>query len=70
MLFPGVLGSVVGGRLGYVLFYQPQAYMDDPLKFIRVREGGMSFHGGLLGVIASQWCSQSLAEDRSGRSWT
>lgn len=55
MLFLGVLGTVVGGRLGYVLFYQPQAYLDDPLKFLRVWEGGMSFHGGLLGVIASQW---------------
>jgi len=55
MLFLGVLGTIVGGRLGYVLFYQPQAYMDDPLKFFRVWEGGMSFHGGLLGVIASQW---------------
>lgn len=55
MLFLGVLGTIVGGRLGYVLFYQPQAYMNDPLKFLRVWEGGMSFHGGLLGVIASQW---------------
>lgn len=55
ILFLGVLGTIVGGRLGYVLFYQPQAYMDDPLKFFRVWEGGMSFHGGLMGVIASQW---------------
>lgn len=55
MLFLGVLGTIVGGRLGYVLFYQPQAYMNDPLKFLRVWEGGMSFHGGLLGVVASQW---------------
>lgn len=55
MLFLGVLGTIVGGRLGYVLFYQSQAYMDDPLKFFRVWEGGMSFHGGLLGVITSQW---------------
>lgn len=55
MLFLGVLGTIVGGRLGYVLFYQLQAYIDEPLKIIRVWEGGMSFHGGLLGVIASQW---------------
>jgi phosphatidylglycerol---prolipoprotein diacylglyceryl transferase len=55
MLFLGVLGTVVGGRLGYVLFYQPEVYMGDPLKVFRVWEGGMSFHGGLLGVLASQW---------------
>ena len=47
------LGIVLGGRLGYALFYQPGHYLADPLAFLRLWEGGMSFHGGLLGVIAA-----------------
>lgn len=46
-----VIGIVVGGRVGYALFYQPGHYLDDPLGFFRLWEGGMSFHGGLLGTI-------------------
>ncbi|HEX9906273.1 MAG TPA: prolipoprotein diacylglyceryl transferase, partial [Propylenella sp.] len=46
-----VLGIVLGGRIGYALFYQPGHYLDDPLAFLRLWEGGMSFHGGLLGTI-------------------
>jgi phosphatidylglycerol---prolipoprotein diacylglyceryl transferase len=53
MLFYGVLGVVVGGRLGYVLFYKPGYYMGNPLEAFMVWKGGMSFHGGLLGVIAA-----------------
>ncbi len=45
-----VLGVILGGRIGYVLFYQPGTYWDDPLQIIRIWEGGMSFHGGLMGV--------------------
>jgi len=46
-----VLGGVVlGGRLGYVLFYKPGEYLSDPLSILKTWEGGMSFHGGLLGV--------------------
>jgi phosphatidylglycerol---prolipoprotein diacylglyceryl transferase len=45
-----VLGVVLGGRLGYVLFYQPAAYLTHPLQIFAVWEGGMSFHGGMLGV--------------------
>jgi phosphatidylglycerol:prolipoprotein diacylglycerol transferase len=44
------LGVVLGGRLGYVLFYQPQVYLADPKMILAVWEGGMSFHGGMLGV--------------------
>lgn len=44
------LGVVVGGRLGYCLFYQPSVYLADPLGILRVWTGGMSFHGGMLGV--------------------
>lgn len=47
------LGVVLGGRLGYVLFYQPAYYLSHPLQALAVWEGGMSFHGGALGVIAA-----------------
>ncbi len=47
----GALGVVLGGRFGYVVFYNFEAWMRDPLWLFRVWEGGMSFHGGLLGVI-------------------
>jgi phosphatidylglycerol:prolipoprotein diacylglycerol transferase len=50
-----VLGVVLGGRLGYVLFYQPMHYLADPLDAFAVWRGGMSFHGGALGVIAALW---------------
>jgi phosphatidylglycerol:prolipoprotein diacylglycerol transferase len=46
-----VVGVILGGRLGYVLFYNPHKYLENPLKIIQVWEGGMAFHGGLLGVI-------------------
>ena len=50
------LGVVVGGRLGYCLFYQPAIYLSDPLSILKVWTGGMSFHGGMLGVaIAIVW---------------
>jgi phosphatidylglycerol---prolipoprotein diacylglyceryl transferase len=55
MLFLGVLGVVIGGRLGYCLFYKPAYYAAHPLEIFYVWLGGMSFHGGMLGVIASQW---------------
>ena len=48
-----ILGVVLGGRLGYVLFYQPAYYLANPLQIPVVWEGGMSFHGGLLGVITA-----------------
>jgi len=46
-----ILSIVVGGRLGYVLFYNPTKHLADPLEILQVWKGGMSFHGGLLGVI-------------------
>lgn len=45
-----ILGIVIGGRLGFVLFYQPEYYLQHPLEIIKVWHGGMSFHGGFLGV--------------------
>ncbi|WP_338862736.1 prolipoprotein diacylglyceryl transferase [Mycetohabitans rhizoxinica] len=50
MLFYGVLGTIFGGRLGYVLFYKADFYLAHPLDIFKVWEGGMSFHGGFLGV--------------------
>lgn len=51
----GVLGVILGGRLGYVLFYQPGVYLEHPLNILKVWEGGMSFHGGFLGVLVAMW---------------
>lgn len=53
LLFYVAMGVVLGARVGYVLFYQISEFMADPLMIIRVWEGGMSFHGGLLGVITA-----------------
>ena len=47
----GMLGAILGGRLGYILFYNFGAFIDNPMMIIRVWEGGMSFHGGFLGVL-------------------
>lgn len=52
-MFYGMLGVILGGRLGYVLFYGLQNLLQDPLYVVRIWDGGMSFHGGLLGVIAA-----------------
>ncbi|WP_159991651.1 prolipoprotein diacylglyceryl transferase [Pelistega ratti] len=56
LLFYGILGVILGGRLGYVLFYKPLFYLQNPLDIFKVWDGGMSFHGGLIGVlIAMLW---------------
>lgn len=48
-----VAGVILGGRLGFVLFYQPEYYLSHPLEILKIWQGGMSFHGGLLGVIVA-----------------
>ncbi len=53
LLFLGVLGVILGGRFGYVLFYKPAHYFAHPAEIVAVWQGGMSFHGGLLGVMAA-----------------
>ena len=53
LLFYCAMGVVVGGRLGYILFYNFDAWLADPLRLFRVWEGGMSFHGGFLGVLVA-----------------
>jgi phosphatidylglycerol:prolipoprotein diacylglycerol transferase len=50
-----ILGVIIGGRMGYALFYQPGGYLSDPLSILRIWEGGMSFHGGLIGVTVAAW---------------
>ena len=65
MLFYGVLGVVLGGRLGYVLFYQPAHFLAHPLEIFAVWQGGMAFHGGFLGVLVAMW----LFARKSGRHW-
>jgi phosphatidylglycerol:prolipoprotein diacylglycerol transferase len=51
LVFYVALGVVVGGRLGYVLFYQPEQFLHNPLDVFKIWQGGMSFHGGLIGVL-------------------
>lgn len=53
LLFYIVMGVILGGRIGYTLFYNFQGFLDHPLVILRMWEGGMSFHGGLIGVIVS-----------------
>jgi phosphatidylglycerol:prolipoprotein diacylglycerol transferase len=60
ILFLGVLGVIVGGRLGYCLFYKPGYYLQHPLEVFFVWQGGMAFHGGMLGVIGAMlWFAHS-----------
>ncbi len=54
ILFLGVMGVVLGGRIGYCLFYKPAYYLAHPLEIFYVWQGGMSFHGGLLGVVVAE----------------
>jgi phosphatidylglycerol---prolipoprotein diacylglyceryl transferase len=55
MLFYGVFGTILGGRLGYVLFYKPFYYFAHPAEMLAIWQGGMSFHGGFLGVLVALW---------------
>jgi len=55
LIFYSVMGVVAGGRLGYVLFYKPSYYLAHPLEIFYLWEGGMAFHGGLLGVLLVFW---------------
>lgn len=50
-----ILGVILGGRLGFVLFYQPGYYLSHPLDIVKVWQGGMAFHGGLLGVVIASY---------------
>ena len=63
MLFYGMMGVIIGGRLGEVLFYEPLKYFSDPIEIFKVWHGGMSFHGGFLGVLIAM----SLWSRKAGR---
>lgn len=65
LLFYGMLGVIVGGRLGQVFFYEPSHYLAHPIEILAVWKGGMSFHGGFLGVLAAMW----LYARKTGRAW-
>ncbi len=63
LVFYGALGAVLGGRIGYVLFYNFDYFLLHPLSLIRIWEGGMSFHGGLIGVLLAMfWFSRKLGQ--------
>jgi phosphatidylglycerol:prolipoprotein diacylglycerol transferase len=55
LVFYGALGAVLGGRVGYILFYNFPFFMADPLSIFKVWQGGMSFHGGMIGVFIAMW---------------
>ncbi|MEO1573509.1 MAG: prolipoprotein diacylglyceryl transferase [Pseudomonadota bacterium] len=60
LIFFGAMGVIIGGRLGYVLFYQFDEFLADPLYLFKLTQGGMSFHGGLIGVLtAIGWFARS-----------
>jgi phosphatidylglycerol:prolipoprotein diacylglycerol transferase len=65
ILFYGALGVIIGGRLGYVIFYQPAYYLSHPLEIAYLWQGGMSFHGGFLGVLAAM----VLFARKTGKRW-
>ena len=59
LIFYGALGVILGGRMGYVLFYNFEQFLSDPLWLLRVWEGGMAFHGGLLGAEGGEHQDQN-----------
>lgn len=65
ILFYGALGVIIGGRLGYVIFYQPAYYLSHPLEIAYLWQGGMSFHGGFLGVLGAM----VLFARKTGKRW-
>jgi phosphatidylglycerol:prolipoprotein diacylglycerol transferase len=65
LIFYGALGVILGGRFGYVLFYGFSQLLSDPLYLFKIWDGGMSFHGGLIGVLVAMW----LFGRRLGRSF-
>lgn len=65
LLFGTIVGVILGGRLGYVLFYKPVYYFSHPLEILAIWQGGMSFHGGFLGVLAAM----ALVAHRQRLNW-
>ncbi len=65
LLFYGMLGVILGGRLGQVIFYEPGHYLENPLEILAIWKGGMSFHGGFLGVLVAM----GFYARKTGRRW-
>lgn len=65
LIFYGALGVIIGGRLGYMLFYNFPVFISNPLVLFKIWDGGMSFHGGVLGVAIATW----IYARRYHRSW-
>ncbi|MGR9071531.1 MAG: prolipoprotein diacylglyceryl transferase [Gammaproteobacteria bacterium] len=55
LVFYGAIGAMLGGRVGYILFYNFDYFLQDPVVLFKIWQGGMSFHGGMLGVFAGMW---------------
>ena len=70
LVFYAMLGVILGGRIGYAVFYGTEQLLSDPLYLFRITEGGMSFHGGLAGVMVAMWLFAKKSTWRLGRSWT
>ncbi|MEQ8659884.1 MAG: prolipoprotein diacylglyceryl transferase [Gammaproteobacteria bacterium] len=63
LVFYAALGGVLGGRLGYILFYNARSYLEDPSAIFAVWQGGMSFHGGVIGmVLAMAWLARTTRQ--------
>ncbi len=61
IVFYAALGAIIGGRLGYVFFYDWRVWLSDPILIFQIWKGGMSFHGGFLGVMIAMWlCARKL----------
>ena len=60
LIFYGAVGVILGGRLGYILFYDLANYLADPLNIFKIWQGGMSFHGGCIGVSLHDCLSRFL----------
>lgn len=65
VIFYGAMGVILGGRIGYILFYNFDKFIDNPVIILRIWEGGMSFHGGLIGVVAGLY----LFARKSGKTY-
>lgn len=65
LVFFGAVGVILGGRIGYTLFYNFPGFLADPLSLVRLWQGGMSFHGGMIGVLLAFW----LFARKSGKSY-
>ena len=67
LIFYGMLGVIIGGRLGYALVYGWDQLTSDPYYLFRITEGGMSFHGGLAGVMTAVWLSGTRTNSTANR---